>query len=384
MDDIRAELESVRNILIKNKITMFIDVKCVVHNIFFEEKFLKDIYTIISSNILLKNPSSSLLYKSFLTTLCHIVNDHNIRKIQSELLCKIDNDERDIFTITIDIINENVSEMFHQLKEKRRCHFELYKLLDNIELIVKSNSYSELQEIYEIYNRKVSIYLYNSRFCENDHKKMKYYLNEMKSIFSYAKKLNNELKFKFINGYINLLMVMFEEDKLLIRSNASRLLSRITWSNYVWWIIRNYIYTKSNQISENKTCIDKSGNTALPNKIGILLYGYSGTALSVLCGFRDVIISEVINNIVYQRNSLKDRQSVVKFLFNSNNINVFEKEISNFFEIFVCECQPKNIYENGKLRYHDGYEYISSLKRRNFTNITLIADECNICKISSL
>lgn len=52
-----------------------------------------------------------------------------------------------------------------------------------------------------------------------------------------------------------------------------------------------------------------------------------------------------------------------------------EKNASDYFQIFICEGQPKNRTSyGGRLMYHDGTEYALSLSKHGFSNIYIIPD----------
>lgn len=96
----------------------------------------------------------------------------------------------------------------------------------------------------------------------------------------------------------------------------------------------------------------------------VLLYGYSELVIKSLCGFRDVIVDELLKKFTTEKHSFPK----------IHTIN-FETEASNFFRIFVCEGQPKNRTAwGGRIIYHDGARYSLSLAERGFTNVYIIAD----------
>ena len=110
--------------------------------------------------------------------------------------------------------------------------------------------------------------------------------------------------------------------------------------------------------------LEKIDENNQPQKIDILLYGYSELVIKTLCGFRDVLVYKLIQNYISNDNDK----------INFHKID-FEKEASNLFRIFVCEGQPKNkTVWGGRIIYHDGYRYAVSLAERNFQHICIIID----------
>ena len=94
-------------------------------------------------------------------------------------------------------------------------------------------------------------------------------------------------------------------------------------------------------------------------KMNILLYGYSELTIKSLCGFRDVIIDH-----------LKQKSSP-----DINFHHKLEKLSTEYFNIFVCEGQPKNHTDGvGKIVYHDGIRYAQTLLDHGFQNIFIIPD----------
>ncbi|WP_148133469.1 hypothetical protein [Candidatus Formimonas warabiya] len=99
--------------------------------------------------------------------------------------------------------------------------------------------------------------------------------------------------------------------------------------------------------------------------INILLFGYSELVIKALCGFRDLLIGQQVNNDTNMLNRYR------KGFYNT----VLEENASQKIRLFICEGQPKTqIGRMENLLYHDGFQYANSLLERNFKNVILIPD----------
>ncbi|MBF0552617.1 MAG: hypothetical protein HQK60_19055 [Deltaproteobacteria bacterium] len=107
--------------------------------------------------------------------------------------------------------------------------------------------------------------------------------------------------------------------------------------------------------------------------IDILLYGYSETVIKSICGFRDAVVFELLKE--YCANDSDKYGPENTFIFTPIHRFAVEKKASRFFRIFVCEGQPKNrTAYGGRLTFHDGITFTTSLADRGFSNIYLIPD----------
>ena len=108
-------------------------------------------------------------------------------------------------------------------------------------------------------------------------------------------------------------------------------------------------------------------------RIGILLYGFSTYAIRTLCGFRDYIIARLLDNIASKYSKFPPYLSkYISARFSGKSC--FETDMSDLFDIYVMEGQPKNIQSWRGTIYHDGYTYCEKIKKRGFCNVTLVAD----------
>jgi len=171
-------------------------------------------------------------------------------------------------------------------------------------------------------------------------------------------------------------------------------------------------------------------NAKSVSPFNILLYGYSELVIKSLCGFRDEVISRLIkmyNNTiaeigdaskdiypwtdrlndektevreesamkdahkdstkssenrtdrlndekteVHEESTMKDAHKERLPLLHKEEL---EKKASEYFNIFVCEGQPKNRTTwGGRTIYHDGSRYAITLASHGFTNIFIIPD----------
>jgi len=94
----------------------------------------------------------------------------------------------------------------------------------------------------------------------------------------------------------------------------------------------------------------------------ILLYGFSELVIKSLCGFRDAVIIQKLDNEEFRKNPTLIRKEL-------------EGEASKKFRIFICEAQPKNRTGwGGKIFYYDALGYSQSLIKRGFKEVYIIPD----------
>ena len=363
VEQLKSEVESVKNTLIKNKITTFITVNFNVEKSYFDENLLQQVWIAVDADIFLHGPSSSTVYRIVLETILEITDEDNIpvginRKNTDEVL-------------------ENfICSMYATVKNVRRCHFGLIKMLRTIYGFWSEDALANMgvarKEI------EASAVTYNSSEIKSILSKARPSVSEriadtLKTIQSLNISLSDD-KLAFIKAYAGLLLALSEADKFLIRNNAMRFLENLPDNHYSKFTCKRYI-----EKAIHSFCNDvPSGDTAKPHmRLGILLYGYSTYAIRTICGFRDYIMANVVSDIVskYKGESIPFPPHLVRpFFCNMDSESCFEKSISDFFDIYVMEGQPKNIHSWSGIAHHDGYSYCQQLKKRGFTRVTLVAD----------
>jgi translation initiation factor 2B subunit (eIF-2B alpha/beta/delta family) len=133
-------------------------------------------------------------------------------------------------------------------------------------------------------------------------------------------------------------------------------------------------YFYHNQVQFLKINMDK------PCKpYNILLYGYSELVLKALCGFREAVLTKLLDHYTLKKTASMEMsmkhtcsQSGLNQTYHNTNL---EKLASNYFRIFICEGQPKNKTAwGGRIVYHDGISYALSFKEHGFHNVNIIPD----------
>jgi translation initiation factor 2B subunit (eIF-2B alpha/beta/delta family) len=93
----------------------------------------------------------------------------------------------------------------------------------------------------------------------------------------------------------------------------------------------------------------------------IILFGYSQSVISALCGFRQAIIDQDFPSIADE--------------FDRNYGGKIEEKYSRHFRFYICEGSPKTQVGSGnRLIYHDGSQYALALKKKSFTDIIIVPD----------
>jgi len=104
----------------------------------------------------------------------------------------------------------------------------------------------------------------------------------------------------------------------------------------------------------------------------ILLYGYSEQVIEALKGFRRAMAFRLLEEYGerYRRSVAPGSSECVERMPGDPNAEAAER-----FRIFVCEAQPKNRTGwGGRVLFHDGYKYATTLSNAGFRNIHIIPD----------
>lgn len=377
IQELKDELDSVKDIFIENNITFYNKVEYTIHKVPFGKGLFEEILLMINSDLSIRRPSSTVLYTSTLDTVrCHIIK-------YKEAKGKLDEKERvEGEEHTIKNIKRFIDEQKEKMGKEKKCHFQLRSFLTDMhELLDENTRKKKIECLIKKLNSKSKEYKKNTR--SNVSTLMLSELYEHIANFKSSK--NNLLYFLFY--YIHALKVMSKIDMQLIRQKASLYIKKIS-SGKQFGYERMQIDAMVNAIAseilsenifsverryENKAKVAYKG-VKIPSKIGIILYGYSTTVLKSICGFRDAIYHKVMKELSKKNKKQQLFNAIGALLQENNGANFIERRISERFEIFVCEAQPKNIVHGDRVHYHDGLEYIEALNKRGFINTVLIAD----------
>lgn len=339
--DLQAELDSVKEVLIRGNISCFLNVKKVNQQVAMRDVFINDLKTILHHYPSIYNPSGTSLYRIIVDTLLGI--------------CDSTRHESD--STKKDKIIPFIKDVEEQILAPRKSYIALKNLIDNIKKInnEKEDKRAVLKKILELDIKDV-----DKRIEEIKNEKEKSKDNPLTEleIFLYHKhdKLNS--------------------DVARIRENAASKFEALLGSELFDRIYQNSFLNKDSSSNKERSDyrdnsekkIEEENKEIVKERVNILLYGYSELVVKTLCGFRDAVINKIIADM--GKGDSKDAHD----FFHLHKIDI-EKTASNFFRIFVCEGQPKNrIGWGGKVVYHDGTNYALKLQEYGFTNIFLIPD----------
>lgn len=351
IQDLQDELDSVSKILIDEGITYYLRVTHKEHNVQFDKALLKDVCTALDERVLLYHPSSSSLYSIVAETFKEILTEEAAPKVIIENA-----------TVFLQNIRLNVV-------SSRFSHYGLLKILEGIGAILEDNNslqnakQSKMKiELYELISGICNRIVLNKEKIRNSAKRYfhKYFCNPeydccynlLTPIDEIVEFLTKEETFGGISKYKTLDTI---EDEI---ENDTIVQKKIAYRVDTDWM--------ATIISESRKKVVRP--------IRVLLFGYSECAIRALCGMRDAII-ELLIEALYSVKENTHQELIDKLKYVEHFKLPLEKIASNFFEIFVCEAQPKNqISEYGRITYHDGWHYASALTKRKFTQVFMIPD----------
>jgi hypothetical protein len=325
--DLQDELDSISKVLIDEGITYYLRVTHQEHEVHFEKALLKDVCTALDERILLHHPSSSSLYNIVSQTFLEVLNEKRDPKS-----C-IDNAR-----VFLQNVRMNVA-------ANRSTHYGLLKILKDASSYLE-NSCSRSVDDFEC-SKETLIKQFESINSEIVLNRSKVRRNSKRYFFKY---LIPKLRAEY-----------FDLDACVSS------------------VIQNVVLKSDTYCSHDEDWAEKSISKArecVKRPLRVLLYGNSEYVLRALCGFRDGLI-EYVSRQLYMldadwgdENAFFERLSVVE-----HYKLIFEKMLSVFFEIFVCEGQPKNqTGDYGRITYHDGWQYSTALSKRNFQAVYMIPD----------
>ncbi|MCU7866437.1 MAG: HD domain-containing protein [Candidatus Thiodiazotropha sp. (ex Lucinoma borealis)] len=287
LDDIRAELSTVINILTRTGPAYYLDIKEVRAEVFMDDQTINDLFELIMNFNIVGAPSASKLQEMILMTTANIAGYHLKKGRKPKQIDANYNSDKNTVKNNI---KEFIKAMTKEVLDRRPCHYGVSNLL--IKCTDSVEKHSTIDELVE---------LIDGLFQKNH--------DNLQKIRSYAKDF----------------------------------------------------------LKENNTVADNLGKQGInldcmvPDKISVLLYGYSETVIEALCGFRDYLIAKCVSDACFE----------AKDYYNSS----IEDKVADKFRIFICEGQPKTQTAHGdRLIYHDGIEYAKALRSRRFKNIIILPD----------
>jgi len=303
IQDLADELDSVKNTLIRGKTTYFLDICERVTQIKIDNQIFPEVFHLADNFNMISHPSATRLMYMVLRTVERILQRYHFSHgsdQQVESGTRAQKEELQIF----------LSDLANHVLTSRRCHIGLQKLIKEL-----------MDQCTGATNDDINNYV----------KQQKYAIDEER---------NN---IRVVAGhYFDHLI----SDKI-INVDKPELVQSMTHN----LCLTSNVDDKTNNIEPDwKACVN------------ILVYGYSELVIKALCGFRDRVITMLLEILVHD--------STIKL----HKINI-EKIASSILRIFVCEGQPKTITApNDALDYHDGSRYALALARRGFTNLIIIPD----------
>lgn len=241
--------------------------------------------------------------------------------------------------------------------------FNYYHLLDNPSSSALFNLV--LESVGEIVNSHITTY--------EDNEVIESTIKE--SLLSFIKEINEHILVnrKCHTGLRNLIKEIGQEiDRSSVKCFKKWITNRKKELNEKRTSLRHSAYRYfSKYIQESKHEIKMKRDKQRP-KFNVLLYGYSELVMKTLCGFRDAILERLLFEHYGERKKENQFSSPGYSPFHKIN---FEKEASDYFQVFCCEGQPKNHTAwEGRLLYHDGTRYALSLIERGFRRVHVIPD----------
>lgn len=363
VEQLRSEVESVKNTLIKNKITTFITVNFNVEKSYFDENLLQQVWIAVDADIFLHGPSSSTVYRIVLETILEIIDENNAAL-------------GTVLKSTEEVLKNFICSMYGTVKNVRRCHFGLIKMLRTIHEFWGEDSQIKIVEALKEITAHAAHYRSAAakQILQKARPGVSAKIEQASVLLDKMKDSCCDDKIAFIKIYAEMLLALSEADKFLIRHNAMRFLENTPEHHYSKVTCNRYIAQKIDSYCSGEHAQKTDPPTA---RLGILLYGYSTYAIRTLCGFRDYIMAKVVSGVVDRQRgaSITFPPHLAQIFFSNIDCNnCFEKNISDFFDIYIMEGQPKNIHSWTGVAHHDGYSYCQQLEKRGFTRVTLVTD----------
>ncbi len=155
MQDLNEELNSVKQILISNNVTYFLNIDSTRNIEYVPEQIVSDLIEMVANFDILVHPSASRLLEMILQTIANITGFHLHKntepfKITPEKLPKIKNIKEDL--------NEFLNKISSELVKTRPCHYGLIKLVDecaslNKEFLENTNLDGFVDKIAKLFSK---------------------------------------------------------------------------------------------------------------------------------------------------------------------------------------------------------------------------------------
>lgn len=353
VQDLSAELDTVKDVLFDVNISYFLRITKIVHKVEFDLQLLRDIRSVFNYYFLLDNPSSSSLYALMLQSIKEIIESYGLNS----------NENRDdIEQSALNTVSSFLDEIEERVLGSRKCHTGLSNFVNKIRQKVTDGGIRDLKDEIDFRTWLLERKRTGVRFSA-----YRYFHSKLKECF---------------------------------------------WKNKKGGLPPLNTSGEDTSIAENDESV---------SPFNILLYGYSELVVKSLCGFRDAVISRLIGKYYEAINNIGDASEDIYPWANRLNVqdtevqeetemkNAFEsiknlpektaasgvtpeslggkkrlpllhkenleKKASDYFNIFVCEGQPKNRTTwGGRTIYHDGSRFAITLASHGFTNIFIIPD----------
>lgn len=335
--DLRQELDTVKNTLIRGEITYFLDIEERSTQMVIDDQVFPELLYLADNFELISHPSATRLMYMVLGTMERIFSRYMPKKSDGDKKAPDNSNEKrradeECVPLQCDQrhkalrreLQDFLAELECQILENRRCHVGLRKLVKDLTKLLRDCPVEKTRERVEKERENIA----RERRKIRDSAR-KYFAKYLKIPDSDDERMGNLLKCSTVVNEKNLKSHLLECLKRIERKEDTR-----------------------KSVEPHSICFN------------ILVYGFSELVIKALCGFRDQIVRLLIEEMSKPE---------------SPNVSIHKVDLetiaSDIFRLFVCEGQPKTITApNDALAYHDGSRYATALTRKKFTKVILIPD----------
>lgn len=347
VQDLSAELDTVKDVLFSSNISYFLRITKKVHKVEFDRQLLRDINSVFNYYFLLDNPSSSSLYTLMLQSIQEIIGSYSLN---------VSENKHEIEISAIKAVKSFLDEIDERVLGSRKCHTGLRNFVEEIREILKAEKIDELRSMIGFKSWLLELKRTGVRFSA-----YRYFHKKLEEDFwqdvpyppshEFSESKNTGGKDKPVR-YFNIILYGYSE--LVIKS----------LTGFRDAIITRLIKKYNNDINE----IEEYKQGAYPWQDKLSDTNEEPEIRKVYDDIFHKGDKNKNNNILTHKNCKYKRLP----LFHKIE---FEKKASEYFRIFVCEGQPKNRTTwGGRTIYHDGTRYAISLVQHGFTNVFVIPD----------
>jgi len=357
MADLRQELDSVKNTLIRGKITYFLDIEARSTQMVIDDQVFPELLYLADNFELISHPSATRLMYMVLGTMERIFKRYKREKDETENKAPgIPSEEchagEDSVSLQCDQrhkalrreLQDFLAELECQILENRRCHVGLRKLVKDLTKLSRDCPVEKIRK--RVTDERENISRERRKIRDTARKYFAWYLKTPEPDDVPESGMGNMHSNNSLKG-----STMLNEENL--ESHLKECLKKIERKN-------------EEKDKEEEREKDEAGRSEEVSSVcvNILVYGFSELVIKALCGFRDHIVRMLLKVM-----NLEDSPKVSIHKINLETIS------SDIFRIFVCEGQPKTITApNDALAYHDGSRYATALTRKKFTKVILLPD----------